>query len=140
MGREIEIQIDFTDITMAEVDGVFEDVKEIMKDEPPYNDSWMIKTTATITSEFGVGIMTLNFFGTGKIIIDEYDPTVNDVFYNPDVTALSSWADDAGWNKPEPVIDIVRKDKEFWKYFWETYIVDSDYLDKKYGKRDIFEY
>ena len=140
MGREIEIELDFTDVTMAETGGVFEDVNEIMIQEPPYNDSWMIKSTVSITSEFGIGVMVLNFYGTGRIVIDEYDPTVNDVFYNPDVTALSSWAVDNGWTKPEPVSDIIRRDKEFWKYFWETYIIDSSYLDKKFGKREEFEF
>ena len=101
--------------------------------------SWMIRTTATITSSFGVGAMVLHFFDNKDILIDEYDPSTNDVFYNPDIAALSQWAADVGWNKPEPGVDIVRRNKEFWKYFWETYLIDSKYFDKVYGKRDEFE-
>lgn len=139
MSKEIGVQIDFTDVTMAETDGVYDEVAEIMLEEPPFNNSWMIRTTATITSEFGVGLMTLHFFGNKTILIDEYDPSVNDVYYNPDIAALSSWAVDVGWNKPTPGIDIAKRDKEFWKYFWETYLIDSEYFDKAYGKRDTFE-
>jgi len=138
MDRENFIQVDFTDTTMAEANGEFEDVKELMQEES-YDDTWMIRSTITITSGFGIGMMVLHFFGTGKILIDEYDPSVNDVHYNPDVSSLSQWALDAGWHRPEPGVDLIRHNKEFWKYFWETYLINSSYLDKIYGKRDIFE-
>jgi len=130
--------IDFTDITMARTDGVFEDVKKVMEEEC-YDDSWMIRTTATITSEFGIGLMVLHFYGTGQLLIDEYDPSINDVYYNPDISALASWAQDNGWKTPSPGMDIARKDKEFWKYFWQTYLIDSEYFDRIYGKRDAFD-
>lgn len=139
MSNEMQVQIDFTDITMAETDGIFELVSKIMLREPPFNDKWMVRSNVTIASEFGVGMMTLHFFGDGNILIAEYDPSVNDVYYNPDVSALSSWAGDNGWNKPEPSVDIIKRNKEFWKYFWETYLVDSKHFDKIYGKRDVFE-
>ena len=57
--REIEIQIDFTDITLAETDGVFEDVKKIMSEEPPYVDKWCIRSNITITSPSGIGEMVI---------------------------------------------------------------------------------
>jgi len=139
MAREEEMQIDFTDVTMAETDGLFEEVEEIMLGEPPYNDTWMIRTSVTITSSFGIGSMVLHFYGDKTILIDDYDPSINDVYYNPDVAALSQWADDAGWNKPEPSKDTAKRNKEFWKYFWETYLIDSKYFDNIYGKRDVFE-
>lgn len=138
MSKEIGVQIDFTDITMAETDGTFEDVQEIMG-EDCHGDNWMIRTTASITSEFGVGMMILHFFSDGRILIDEYNPSINDVFYNPDVRALCAWAQDAGWKIPQPGIDLARKNKEFWKYFWDTLLIDSDYFDKAYGKRDVLE-
>ena len=139
MSREIGVQIDFTDVTMAAADGDFKEVCEIMMEEPPFNDSWMIRTTATITSEFGIGMIVLHFYGTGKILIDEYNPSVNDVYYNPDIRALCAWANDAGWKVPQPGVDIVKKDKEFWRYFWDTLLIDSDYFDKVYGKRDVLD-
>lgn len=139
MYKDVGVQIDFTDITMAETDGVFKDVCEIMLEEPPFNDSWMIRTTVTITSEFGIGAAILHFFGTGDILIEDYKTSANDVYYNPDIAALSQWSGDNGWNKPEPSVDIAKKNKDFWKYFWETFLVDSRYFDKVYGKRDEFE-
>ena len=29
-------------------------------------------------------------------------------------------------------------DREFWKYFWETNIIESDYFDNIYGKKEYF--
>lgn len=139
MSREMGVQIDFTDITMAETDGIFEDVQEIMSNETQPNSTWMIRSTSSITSEFGVGVMVLDFYGTGRIIISDYDPSVNDVYYNPDVRALCAWAQDAGWEVPQPSVDLAKKNKDFWKYFWDTLLIDSDYFDKAYGKRDILE-
>jgi len=138
MVDNIDVQIDFTDVTLAEADGVFEIVKELMS-EDCYDDSWMIRTSATITSQFGVGLMVLHFYGTGKILIDDYNPSINDVYYNPDVRALCDWAKEAGWTTIQPGVDIIRKNKDFWKYFWETFIIDSDHFDKVYGKRDEME-
>ena len=139
MRGDLEVQIDFTDVTLAETDGIFEDVQEIMFEDAPNNDSWMIRTNVTITSAFGVGMMVLHFYGTGKILIDDYNPSINDVYYNPDVRALVDWAKESGWDTIQPSADIIRKDKDFWKYFWDTFIIDSDYFDKVYGKRDIME-
>ena len=133
------VQIDFTDITLAEVDGIYEDVKELMIECSIDDDTWMIRTNATITSSFGIGVMVVHFYGTGKVLIEDYDPSINDVYYNPDVRALCDWAKDAGWKRVQPSIDIIKKNKDFWKYFWETFIIDSDYFDKVYGDRDIIE-
>jgi hypothetical protein len=136
---EIGVQIDFTDVTLAEADGIFEDVKELMTEEAPNDDTWMLRTSATITSVFGVGMMVLHFYGTGKILIDDYNPSTHDVYYNPDVRALCDWAKEAGWTTIQPSVDIIKKNKDFWRYFWDTFIIDSDYFDKVYGSRDIME-
>lgn len=140
MTREPDIIIDFTDITMASVDGVFAGVAKIMLKEPPFNDKWMIRATASISSDMGIGVMVLHFYGDKRIIIDDYDPSVNDVYYNPDVRNLCQWAQDNGWGVPQPSTEVAKKYKEFWKYFWEVYLIDCDYFDKVYGKRDAMDY
>ena len=135
----IEIQIDFSDITLAETDGVFEDVEKIMLEEPPYSKKWCIRSNLTITSPSGIGEMVIQCHEDRGIYILEYRASIGDVYYNYDIQAISSWAQKNGWKIPQPHFDIVKSKKEFWKHFWDTLLVDSDYLDELYGKREQLE-
>ena len=133
--EENEYIIDFTDITLNETNGNFEATKEIMLKEPPCNDTWVIRSFVTILSNWGEGSMEIQCHGDGSFYILDYIPSIGDLFYNPDIRAISMWAQANGWKIPQPHYDLVKTNKEFWKYFYDTLIVDSDYLDKLYGKR-----
>ena len=137
--EEIEYMIDFTDITLSEVDGVFEEVKKIMMREPPFNDKWVIRSFITISSPTGMGTMEIQCHGDGAIYILDYEPSIGDLFYNPDVQALSVWAQENGWKIPQPHRRLVMANKTFWKHFYDTLVIDSDYMDELYGKRPQLE-
>jgi len=70
------------------------------------------------------------------VYIMEYIPSIKDVFYNPDISSLNRWLQEKGWNIPRPHKDLVNNDKGLWRHFWETYLIDSEYLDTLYGERD----
>jgi len=131
----VEFTINFTDITLNETDGVFRETEEIMSKEFPRNKKWVIRSFASIVSISGEGSMEIQCHEDGKMYILEYTPSIEDVFYNPDIQVLSMWAQKNGWKIPQPHPDLVKKDKEFWKHFYDTLVIDSDYLDKLYGKR-----
>jgi hypothetical protein len=154
----LELELNFTDRTMVESDGVYSVVREKMLSEFPFSDVdvdpkklkdkklfesrkdlWVIRTTLTINSKFGIGQMLLNFFGDGKVFIIEYLASVGDVYYNPDISAFSLWCQENGWKIPQPNFDLVKTNKEFWKHFYDTLIVDSDYFDELYGIRPSME-
>jgi len=139
MSDDFELQIDFSDVTLAETDGVFDKVKSIMESDFPYVEDWMLQSQITINSKFGIGEMVVNFYGDGKILITSYHPSVGDVFYNPDIQGFSMWAQENGWKVPQPDADLCRSHKGFWKHFWETLIVDCEYFDKVYGIREGLE-
>lgn len=132
---EIEVTIDFSDIVLASNEGVFEDVQKIMSEGLPDRDKWMIRTTSTIVTQYGASEMVLHFYGNGKIYIIEYSSASSDVFYNPDIAGLSFWAQQKGWKIPEPQNDLILSDKVFWKHFWETNLIESEYFDKLYGEK-----
>lgn len=133
--EHLEYIIDFTDFTLNETDGDFEEVKEIMEKEPPGGDKWFLRSNVTITGQAGMGIMEIQCQGDGSIYILDYSPSIGDLFYNPDIQAFSMWAQSNGWKVPQPHFDLVKTHKEFWKHFYDTLIIDSDYLDGLYGKR-----
>ena len=135
MSSGLEIEIEFTDVTMAETEGVFKDVEKKMLSELPNKGKWMIKTNMTIASEFGIGQIEANFYYDGNIRIIEYDYSVGDVFYNPDIPALSQWAQKSGWKIPQPCEHLCATQKDFWKHFYDMLVVDCGYFDRVYGER-----
>ena len=132
---ETEFIINFTDITLNETDGVFKETKEIMSKEIPFVKKWVLRSGVTISSNSGDGAMEIQCHADGNIYIVEYSPSIGDLFYNPDIQVISMWAQENGWKIPQPHPELVKTNKEFWKYFYDTLLIDSDYLDKLYGGR-----
>jgi len=134
--EKLDFEINFTDITLLESDGKYSKTKEIMDEE--ISKEWMLKTEAIIISEFGEASFILHFYYDGRVYIMEFASQGNtdDVYYNPDIRFLSFWAQESGWKVPQPFPDLVKENMDLWRYFWDTGIVDSDYLDKKVGKKE----
>ncbi len=139
MPEEMEVQLDFTDITIVEKDGIFKDIKEVMLSEFPHPDKWVLRTMVTIGSIQGIGEMDLQCHSDGSIYIMDYFPSMGDLYYNPDIMAIATWAREKGWEVPQPHVSLVKKNKVFWKHFYDTLVVDCDYFDKTYGKRPQLE-
>lgn len=136
---EQAVELNFTDITMSETDGIFSEVEKKMLGEFPYDNKWMIRTDLTIVSPTGIGEMILHCFHDGNILIVDYNPSMGDVFYNPDIQAISQWAQEGGWKIPQPGIDLIKQHREFWKHFYDTLVIDSKYFDNLYGIRPQLE-
>ncbi|MFW6015251.1 MAG: hypothetical protein ACOCRK_02290 [bacterium] len=132
----MNIEIDFTDITMVETEGQFDKISDIMKRDNPNSIKWEIRTDATLVSEFGVAEMTLGCFYDRSIYIMRYQPSIGNYYYNPDIRAISQWAKNNGWQTIQPHRDLVDENREFWQHFYSTNVIDSDYLDKKKGKNN----
>ena len=131
----LDYELFFSDVTMAETDGKFKDVKKLMDEDCVGKKDWCVRTKLTIISVFGEANMVLNLFRNGDVFIVGYSPSVSDIYYNTDITALSRWCQSNGWKVPQPSPDIVKDNMQFWKYMWETMIVNSDYLFKRLGER-----
>lgn len=136
---EIEVEISLTDITLNEADGEFLDVEKLMRSEPPYSDMWVIRTDMSVSGYMGMCNMELQMQNDKSVYILQYSPSVGDVFYNPDLQILSQWCQMKGWKIPQPHPQLIKEDKEFWKHFYDTLVIDSDYLDEIYGVRPQFE-
>jgi hypothetical protein len=128
-----EFIIGFTDVTLNEVDGVFKSVKKIMEKESVHK--WVIRSFVSIASPGGEANLEIQCHYDGHIYILDYTPSVEDVFYNPDIQVLSMWAQENEWKIPQPHPDLIKMDKDLWKHFYDTLIIDSDYFDNLYGSR-----
>jgi hypothetical protein len=138
MSDEFEIQ--FNDQTLIETEGEYPRIVSLMKEESERsgvlsrNSEWMIRSRAQITNMFGISVMTCHFYSNGKVYISEYLTSNKDI-HTTDVRCLTYWCSEKGWKVPEPLPVVVDGWIDFWKKEWETYIIDSEYLSKKFGER-----
>jgi len=128
-----EYALDFDDPTIIETDGRYDAVKALMYDELFVDpDDWMLKSKLVVSSYSGLAEFELNFYQNRKLYIVDYSASQSDVFYNTDLSVLSVWAQEAGWNIPRPHPDLIRARSAFWKHFWELGVIQSEYLDNLY--------
>jgi hypothetical protein len=130
-----DVELLFTDNTVLECNGFYDCVKQKIELDFPYPDKWNIKTNLTLTSLFGEGSFVLDFNYDKNIYIIEYYGSY-DIFHNRDIGFLSSWAQSAGWGIPQPSEIIIKDNLYFWKHMWEVLLIDSEYLDKRFGNRE----
>jgi len=144
----MEFEINFTDLTLLEANGEFEEVNRLMSEpiemiggikSPVPSDKWVVKSTVTISHAMGFGSVICDFYHDGKIIIISYFPSSKDL-YSIDIRCLSAWASSYGWKKPEPISYIIDEWKDFWVMQWETHVIDSEFLDRKIGPRGAVDF
>jgi len=139
MSMSVDFDLDFDDRTIIESGGDFTEIVRIMKEDSP-SDTWMLRSglhmVVVIHGQMMEAQFLLHFYSDGKIRIMEYRASSNDPAYNPDISGLSEWIKSKGWSSLSPHSDLVRMNLPFWKFFWETFLVDSEYLDNNYGKRN----
>lgn len=141
----MEFDIQFTDLTLLEANGRFDKVCQIMKKESEERGSigkdyeWMIRSKLTVLSPFGFCMLICHFYNNGKVYISEYIPSTKDI-HNTDIRCLTYWCNEYGWKTPEPLPTVIESWLGFWKKEWETYIIDSDYLDKRFGERKDMQF
>lgn len=131
----MDIKLDFTDNTIIETDGVYEDVKKIMDSELGENPEWMLRSDLVLYHQYGVASFTLNFWHNREIHIAAYNPSVKDFFNNSDLEALNFWAQENGWSKPYVTIELAQNNISYWKYFWSVNVINCLYLDELFGDR-----
>jgi len=137
--NEITFDFAFSDEIMRKTDGSFKRINKIVSFEYPYPEEWTIVTNLTIVSEIGMAILSLNFNNKREVIVSAYESSDSDGYYAPYIPALSEWSQQKGWLVPEPTQFLIEQDIEFWKYLYNTNIIDSRYLEKIYGKRDTLK-
>ena len=139
----MEFDIQFTDLTILEANGEYDAVVNIMKKphgkgvvKDIYVEKWMIESRIVIQNMYGAADFVCHFYHDGKIYISSYSPTIADI-HNLDIRCLSYWAQQYGWQRPEPLPRIISDWTAFWKHQWETYIIDCEFFDQRYGEREM---
>jgi hypothetical protein len=150
MDNESPFSVKFSDQTMIEGDGVYTKVSAIMDGElePPLpqgafpkifphepKTDWMLPTKAIMYSIHGDSSFMLHFYKTKMVRIMGYEPSSANPYTAPDLGYLTMWCTENGWNIPQPAEPLVKENTEFWRYQFDTLVIDSDYMDRIYGVR-----
>jgi len=131
--------ISLNEDVMIECDGLYASVCEAMKDDVA--KKWMIRDEVNLKSNFGEALFILHFYYDGNVVISDFASSSNvEAYHNPDIRFISRWTQEKGWKIPKPLSSMIESNLDFWKHFWETHVVDSEYLDSKYGKREDIEF
>ena len=112
-------------------------LSERMLDEK-FTKDWMIEDDLIISHQFGKSIFTIHFYQNGESSIYSFHKDRPNGSNLMDLRALVILLIRNGWKRPYPVSSEVDYAIEFWKDAWETGLVDSPYLEKKFGVRKIF--
>ena len=131
---DIAYTIEFSDNTLIESQGQYTKVLEMMQQES-FKKTWMIRSNVILNTDIGTSEMILHFYDDGNVYIFEYKTPAP--IHNIDMQYLVEWLQANGWRLPRPHADLVRDDLSFWKRYWETGLVDSNYLEHKFGKRTV---
>ena len=139
-----EYEIVASDVTLSEANGSFDRVVEIMNVDANYGkpmikgrkySDWVLRSNIGINNAFGYNQIVCQFKSDKSVDILEYEPIIRDVFYNVDIRCFAHWCSENGWGRPEPAPDLIRSKPDFWKHQWQSYVVNSAYLESKFGKR-----
>ena len=136
----MKYELNFTDNTIIEGKGEFNKIKDIMLKEDGVSE-WMLRTELQMIIDYYHNLsearFILHLYSDGTIYINEYVPSSGEFsFYNPDVSGLLTWALENGWKRLRPSNDLAKDYTQFWKYCWETNLVESDYLADQYGEKN----
>lgn len=142
MSLDLMIDVNFSDITLIEGKGNYNNVKRIFKNDPISTETWMLESHITILWQTepdnplpmsGFFEANIHAFNNGDIFI------MNCMIpkgMSRDIEVFSAWAQLNHWNRPNVHRDLVDGQLMHWKHYWDTYLIDSDLLDKKFGKRE----
>ena len=112
-------------------------VHSSMKKEK-FTKSWMIEDDLVVSHMLGSAIFTIHFYENNDAIIYSFHknkPNGSDI---TDLRALVLYLMNKGWNRPSPTISEIDYVRDFWREAWDTGLINSSYLEKKYGLRNIF--
>jgi hypothetical protein len=144
MADSTDYEIMATDVTLSEAYGNYDRVVQIMNTDANYGKpmpknkkptQWVLRSNIGINNSFGYNEIVCQFKSDRSVDILQYEPIIRDVFYNIDIRCFAHWCWENGWSRPEPAPDLIRTKPDFWKHQWQSYVVDSAYLESKFGKR-----
>jgi len=124
--------VEFTDITLRETDGHYDQVCELMKQDGA-GQSWMLQSRVVVNTNTIAGMFIINFWHDGRVIIDELLRPSSLDLPNDDIGELKTWADEHGWEQPEPAKKLLDSPRmfDFWERQYQSGFIKCSTIEEK---------
>lgn len=139
---DLMLDVNFTDITLVEARGNYKNVKLIFDKEPFGGDNWMLESNVSVLwqTEPEAPFPMAGFFEAKIHAYENGDMVLVSCILpsgmSRDIEVFSAWAQANHWNRPRLSDDIAKNKSLFWKTYWDTFLLDCNLFDKKFGKRE----
>jgi hypothetical protein len=118
---------------------VFNNVSKYMHLHDPEAPKWMIEAPVGVDIDGILISYIVHFNYDGRSVVYSSGSSGIRAGDQRAVRELSAWLIENGWRRPEPSPGEADAARDFWKELWITGVVDSNYLQSKYGRRKIFD-
>lgn len=142
MTLDLVIDVKFSDNTLIEGKGNYNNIQKIFEEDPVPTETWMLESEISIfwRTEDDSPLPMNGFFQGNIHCFNNGDIVVMDCNLpkgiSRDIEVFSTWAQMNHWNRPKVHDDFVNSQLIHWKHYWDTYLIDSDLIEKKFGKRE----
>jgi len=146
MSLDLIIDVNFSDVTLLEGKGNYNNIKRIFDREAISTETWMLESHVTILWQTepesplpmsGFFEANIHAFSTGDIVIMNCMVPRG---VSRDIEVFSAWSQLNHWNRPKIHGDLVNGQLINWKHYWDTYLIDSDTLERKFGERESTQF
>lgn len=133
--KEEEYSISFSHNLVEKCLGQYSRINKKMKETDPVAVKWMLETKATIEHPIGSFSFTLHLNYDRNVIIYSTDSNRMQAHNINDIRFLRKAIVWMGWQNLMVTPSEVDSSLDFWKRCWETGLIESEYLEKKFRKR-----
>jgi hypothetical protein len=106
-----------------------------MRETDELAEMWVLQTDFEVDHPAGSFVFTTNMYHDGKVVIFDtkcnrmHGHNINDVIF---LRKAIMWL---GWKELTATPSEIDSSVDFWKKCWETGLIESCYLDRKFKKR-----
>lgn len=133
--KEEDYSISFSNDLVEKSLGQYSRLKKKMKSIDELAEKWVLQTDFEINHPSGSFVFTTNLYHDGTVVIFNtecsrmHGHNINDVIF---LRKAIMWL---GWRELTATPSEIDSSLEFWKKCWETGLLESSYLEKKFRKR-----
>lgn len=133
--KEEDYYVSFSHDLIEKCLGQHSRITKKMKEVDPFAEKWMIESQCNLSHPVGKANFVLHFNYDGSVII--YNTFVSKMQGHniSDIIFLRKCLMWMGWNKLTSTPSEIDSSIDFWKRCWETGLIESDYIESKFGKR-----
>lgn len=134
--KEDDFSVSFSNDIVEKCLGQYWRLKKKMKELDPGCDKWVLQTDINVKHPVGEFSFTINLYHDGLVVVYNtaaskmHGHNINDVRF---LKKAITWLE---WKTLTCTLAEIESSMEFWRRCWETGLIDSDYLSKKYKKKD----